>query len=126
MDDPGLRPGLPLGQHLRLPEVDRQRTSDDVTPQCLWDFPPQGVLSPAISGEESERVLRDWRVWGALQSRGVTGGGEGVVEATPRVPARSQTVSGVLIQNPAWFCGKMHGVFSADVYRNSTVYRGSG
>jgi hypothetical protein len=38
-----------------------------------------GVLSPAISGEESGRLLRDWRVWGALQSRGVTGGGESVV-----------------------------------------------
>jgi len=59
-------------------------------------------------------------VWGALQSRGVTGGGEGVVEATRRVPAGSRTVSGVQAQDPACFARKIQGAISADVYR---IYR---
>ena len=63
---------------------------------------------------------------GALQSRGVTGGGEGVVEATPRVPAGSQTVRGVQTGGPAYFWRKIQRVIGADVYRNSTVDRGLG
>jgi tripartite-type tricarboxylate transporter receptor subunit TctC len=47
--------------------------------------------------------LRDWRVWGALQICGVTGGGEGVVEATPRVSVGSQVVRSVPDRNPAYF-----------------------
>ena len=60
------------------------------------------------------------RVWGALQYRGVTGGGEGVVKATVRVPAGSHTVSVVLTQDPACFCEEMCAAFGANVYRNST------
>jgi hypothetical protein len=32
----------------------------------LWYFQSSGRLSPAVPGEESGRVLRHWRVWGAL------------------------------------------------------------
>ena len=92
-----------------------------VTPEISWDFHSSGVLSPAISGEEPRRVLRDWRVWGALQICGVTGGGEGVVEATRRVSAGSHTVRGVLTQDPGCFCRKTEHVIGADVYWNSTV-----
>jgi hypothetical protein len=60
-------------------------------------------------------------VWGALQSRGVTGGAEGVVDATPRVPTGSHTVIAVLTQAPACFCRKIERLFDADVYRNFTV-----
>jgi hypothetical protein len=35
-------------------------------------------VSPAVSGEESERVLRHWGLRSSLQTRGVTSGGEGI------------------------------------------------
>jgi hypothetical protein len=59
-------------------------------------------------------------VWGALQSRGVTSGGEGVVEGSLRVPSGSQRVNSVLRQHSACFCRDMRAVFGLDVYRNST------
>src|SRR2546425_12128696 len=48
-------------------------------------------LSPAISCEESRRVLRDWRVWGPLQIRRVGAGREGTVDGTLRVRSRSHS-----------------------------------
>src|SRR5262249_8593312 len=75
---------------------------------------------PAISREESRRVLRDWRVWGALQSRGVTGGGEGGVGGTARVPSGSHTVSGTLFEDPLWFRRGMPAVVGAGGYPYST------
>ena len=98
--------GLPLDRRQRLPEVDRQSTGEDVTVGFLWDFHLPGLLSPTISGEESGWLLRDWRVWGALQSRGVTGGGEGVVGGTARVPAGSRAVSVVSAARPRVFLQK--------------------
>jgi len=118
--------GLPPERRQRLLKVDRSRPTRKVNAEISWDFHASGVLSPAISGEESERVLRDRRVWGALQICGVTGGGEGVAGATARVPAGSQPVSGVLGRDPACFCRKMQAGIGADVYRNSTVDRASG
>ena len=90
------------------------------------DFQPQGVISPAVPGEESRWLLRDWRVWCALQSRGVTGGREGVDGATPRVPAGSHTVSGVQTGEPPYFRRKIQRVIGAEVYWNSTVDRVTG
>jgi hypothetical protein len=122
---PGVKStGLPVERRRRLPEVDRAVAREDVTPGHPWDFHLPGVLSPAVSGEESRWVLRDWGVWSALQSRGVRGGGEGVVEGTARVPSGSHTVSSVLTRDPACFCRKIPRVIGADVYRNSTVDRG--
>src|SRR6266699_5024772 len=77
-------------------------------------------LSPAISCEESRRVLRDWRVWSALQICGVTGGGEGVVADLTLVSAVRQRVTTCRIQDPADFCRKTAADFGAEVYRNST------
>ena len=65
-------------------------------------------------------------MWGALQSRGVTGGGEGVVEATARVPAGSRAVSRVQPRNPACFCRKVQRVIRAEVYWKSTGDSGLG
>ena len=68
-----------MDRRQRLPKFDRCGTAGDVTMQILGDFQPQGRLSPVVPREESERVLRRWRVWGSLQTRGVTGGREGVM-----------------------------------------------
>ena len=86
----------------------------------LWDFQPQGALSPAVPGEESERVLRHWRVWRALQTRGVTGGREGVVGGRPRVLAANQRVTGWPPRRSTYFRGKTPAHFDVDVYRKST------
>jgi hypothetical protein len=94
------RARLPVERWGRLPEVDRSRASGKVTARFSRDFQPSGRLSPAVPGEESRRVLRDWRVWGALQSRGVTGGGESVGASKPRVPTGSYTVRGVQPPGP--------------------------
>ena len=60
------------------------------------------------------------RLWGALQSRGVTGGGEGVVAGVTLFSSGRQRVSSCRIQDPADFCRKMAAVFGAEVYRKST------
>jgi hypothetical protein len=109
--------GVPLYRRQRLLEVDRSRPSEDVTAGFLWDFQPQGRLSPAISGEESRWLLRDWRVWGALQSRGVTRGGEGIGGMAPRVPAGNPPLSDEPDRDPACFRRIIRAGFSADVYR---------
>ena len=59
-------------------------------------------------------------MWGALQSRGVTGGGEGVVEGVTLFPPGRQRVKAGRIQDPADFCRKTPAVFGAEVYRKST------
>ena len=51
------------------------------------------------------------------------GGGEGVVEATPRVPSGNQPVKSVPDRNPACFCRKIQAGIDAEVYRKSTVDR---
>jgi len=51
---------------------------------------------------------------------------QAVVECTPRVPAGSHTVSGVLRQDPACFCGELRAGSGDDVYRNSTGVLRSG
>jgi len=48
------------------------------------------------------------------------GGGEGVVAATPRVPAGSHTVSVIQPRDPACFCRKIQCVIGAEVYWKST------
>src|SRR5204862_5177454 len=48
-------------------------------------------LSPAVSGQESGRVLRDRGVWSPLQIRRVGAGREGTVDGTLRVPSRSHS-----------------------------------
>ena len=83
-------------------------------------------LSPAVPREESEWVLRDRGLRNSLQTRGVTGGGEGVVFAMPRVPTGSRVVSIGLPEDSTYFCRKRQAGFAADVYRKSTVYRTSG
>ena len=118
--------GLSVEQQQRLPKIDRTEFAGALNAQISWQSRPLGALSPAVPREESEWVLRDWRLRGSLQIRGVTSRGEGVAEATPRVPAGNQLVSGVFSQDPAWFCGKIRAVFGTDVYRNSTVDPGSG
>jgi hypothetical protein len=84
--------GLPTERRCGLLEVDRQRPTEVVSSGFLWNFRPQGVLSPAVSGEESRRVLRDWGMWGSLQSRGVTSGGEGLAFAVPCFLRRDRAI----------------------------------
>ena len=86
----------------------------------LWRFRASGALSPAVSCEESERVLRDWRVWSRLQIRGVTNRCEGVIAGIIVQFAGRQTVSCGLAVDPAQICGEMRSVFGAAVYRKST------
>ena len=80
----------------------------------------QRRLSPAVSREESKRVLRDRRLWSFLQTRGVTGGGEGVAVVTPRVFACNQRVTCWLGRRFTLFCRKTPAGFGVDVYRKST------
>ena len=47
-----------MDRRQRLPEVDRSKTSEDVTARFLREFQPQGVLSPAVFGEESRKIQR--------------------------------------------------------------------
>jgi hypothetical protein len=117
----GFQAGLPAERRQRRLKVYWSTDVDDVTAQIPCDKSPHRGLSPAVPREESGRVLRHWRVWGALQSRGVTGGGEGVVEASPRVPAGSHAVSGAPPEDPAGFCRRIQRVIGIDVYQNSTV-----
>ena len=77
-------------------------------------------MPPAVPGEESERVLRHWRVWSSLQTRGVTGGGEGVVAGSSRVLACNQRVTRWPRRESAYFCRKMPADFGVNVYRKST------
>jgi len=78
VNDVGAKPrmavGPPTDRRHRLPEVDRQRLAAAVDGGISWEIHSSGVLSPAVPREESERVLRDWRVWGSLETRGVTSG----------------------------------------------------
>ena len=115
-----LQSGLPLDRRQRLPEVDRQSTGEDVTVGFLWDFQPSGRLSPAILSEESRWVLRDWRVWSSLQSRGVTNGSQGISAGTTLISVGRQRVNSWRIQDPADFCRKTQAVFGAEVYWKST------
>jgi len=61
-----------------LPEVDRTVMQADVTLRRPWDFKLPRLLSPAIPGEESRRVLPGSLVRGQLQFGGSQSGGEGV------------------------------------------------
>ena len=115
------RVGLPAIRSQRLPEVDRPAVGGAVIGWFTWQFHLQRRLSPAISGEESGWVLRDRRVWGALQNRGVTGEREGVADRTPRVPAVNPLVDDEPDRDPACFRRNIRAGFGADVYRNSTV-----
>src|SRR6516162_1567335 len=101
------------------------------------------VNAPFRAGISTERMtaawcstlrrirMDDWRVWGALQSRGVTGGGEGIVEGAPRVPSGSHTGSVVLTQDPAtagylWDChlpGLLSPVILGEARQNVWSYR---
>jgi hypothetical protein len=85
--------GLPLDRHQRLLKDYRQRDHGDVTAQFPLRKTLQRRLSPAISCEESRWLLRNWRVRGALQIRGVTGGGEGISAAIRRrnLPIRTES-----------------------------------
>jgi hypothetical protein len=57
---------------------------------------------------------------GRLQIRGVTSGGEGIVEGATLSPAGRQGVTGWRTEDPADFCRKTAAVFGAEVYRKST------
>ena len=57
---------------------------------------------------------------GALQSRGVTSGREGVSVGVTLFPAGIQRVIGGRIEDPADFCRKIRAVFCAEVYWKST------
>ena len=59
-------------------------------------------------------------MWGALQNRGVTGGGEGISAGVTLFPTGRQRVTGSWIEDPAGFCRKMAAIFGAEVYRNSS------
>ena len=65
-------------------------------------------------------------MWGALQSRGVTGGGEGVVEGVTLFPQGRQRVTETGTKDPAFFRVKTRVAFGADVYRKSTGVSVSG
>src|SRR5208283_2020246 len=69
------RAGLPTDRRQRRVNVDRSRGHDDVTAQIPYDKSLYRGLSPAVSGEESKRVLRVRGLRSSLQTRGVTGGG---------------------------------------------------
>jgi hypothetical protein len=98
--------GLPVERHERLLKVDRLRDGGSVTAWIPWYFQASGRLSPTVSGEESRWILRDWRVWGALQSRGVTGGGNGIRAGFTLFSAGKQRVTKRWIRDPGYFCGK--------------------
>ena len=51
-------------------------------------------------------------MWGSLQICGVTGGGEGVDDVSPRVRAGSRVVKNDLPQEPRCFCGKSRRVLT--------------
>src|ERR1017187_460771 len=75
----GLRFGLPLDRRQRLPKVYRSTDHGHVTVRFPCRKTLQRRLPPAVSGEESGRLLPGSFVRGPLQIRRVTGGGEGVV-----------------------------------------------
>ena len=81
----------------------------------MWDIQPQGVLSPAVSGEESGWVLPGSLMRGHLQVRGVTGGGEGVGERVILFPAGRREVIGGRIEDPGDFCRKTRADFGTEV-----------
>ena len=109
----------------RLPKLDRTIANGDVTDGFPELFRLQRRLPPDVPREESQWLLRDRTVWGSLQTRGVTGGGEGVADGTPRVPSGNPLVSRVQDRDAAYFCRKIQRVTGADVYRKSTVDRES-
>src|SRR5262245_43741122 len=81
-----------------------------------WDFHAQGVLSPAVPGEEPRWVLRDWRVRSPLQVRGVTGRREGVVDGTARVQSSVQ-LAGINFEHGAHqYVHAMRDVFRGGVF----------
>jgi len=58
-----LRFGLPLDRLQRLPKAYRPTDHDGITSWFLRSITLKRRLSPAVSREESERVLRYWRMW---------------------------------------------------------------
>jgi hypothetical protein len=67
-------------------------------------FPPSAPTIISTIWRSIQGVLPRSFVRGALQARGVTGGGEGVVFVTPRVPTGSRVVSVGQPEYPTYFC----------------------
>jgi len=90
------RKGLPVARLERPPKVDQQGSTAAVNAENLSGFQSQGVLSPAVPGEEPERILRHRCVRSSFQSRGVTSGWEGAKVGSPTVlPCNQKVTSGL-------------------------------